>query len=188
MGDKMTITEALAEVKMIVKRIGKSASIVQANTSRLEFETDPYETKGGSAKVIGEYLQSIRDLGTRLVNIRHCIAEANLRTRLTVQVGEGKIGVSRTIGEWLIWRREVAESEQSILAKVARQATNQRNEARENPRVMPNKDKDATPEVARLILHVDIGDLQDKAAKIEEILGVLDGKLSLLNATTTIEI
>lgn len=98
----MTITEALAEIKTIFKRIETKKNSIGQYMYRLENQKDPLEKDGGSAEFIQRELQAISDLEERVVALRRAIAEANCNTTIEVD------GVKRTIEDWLIWRREIA--------------------------------------------------------------------------------
>jgi hypothetical protein len=181
---KMTITEALAEVRTIGKRLEKKKQAVLANVARDGRMLDPLGKDGGSEKFVAQERQAIRDLEDRLIRIRTQIQLVNLNTPLTV----GKRRMS--VAEWLTYRREVAEQQQAfysgignairaIRTKYEQPSFTARNVAQVNQ-------TEAKPiEVA---LHLDEKTLISEQEELETLLGTLDGQLSLLNATTTIEI
>ena len=178
---EMTITEALEDVRLTEKKILKSIEILCSNVVRYNHVDDPFEKYGGSMEIQKRELQSMHDLGERRVGIREAIAKANLETML-------KIGDHyRSITGWLTWRREVAEVEQETMVRLVKIAEKEIKQAQDNPRLFKEKD-DEEAKLAKLVLNVDIHNLNTKAMEIEDVLGVLDGKLSLLNATTVIEI
>lgn len=178
---QMTITEALAEVRLIEKKIEKGKQMVGQHVARFDHVIDPFEEQGGSRMVVTRELQSLHDLGERRVKIREALSEANLKTMLAIGT------TTRSITGWLAWKREVAESEQRVMVQLVSQAQQHIERAQSKPTVYKEKDGEE-PKLAKLILNVDISDLNAKAMAIEEILGVLDGKLSLLNATTVINV
>jgi len=182
MTDKVTVTEALAEIVLIGKKMEKHRSFIQGHISMYDYEDDPFEKEGGTKEMNSRVIQAITDLGQRLVRIRSLVAESNLRTVLTI----GKTTLS--LADWLVWRREIAESLQQVFMGATKQANNAISINREKPRLVPKQAEDQEQQIAKLILNVDIPSLDKSAMEIEEILGVLDGKLSLLNATTIIEI
>ena len=104
----MKITEALGELKTIGKRITKKQEAVMRYFARQANVLDPLakELDGGSTAFISRERQAIGDLHDRLVQIRVGIQRANLDNSL--EVG----GRSRTIAEWLTWRREVSLMQQ----------------------------------------------------------------------------
>jgi hypothetical protein len=180
--NQITITEALAEVHLINKKLEKKRLEVRPLLTQLDHQTDPYEKDGGSKKIVEETLQSITDLENRLVSIRSAIAKANLNENITVQ------GETKTIFHWLAWRREVAENRSSFLNTTATtvQSAIERNAT--NPVAYKDKDNNDAPKFAKLEVNVDWKTLQEEREKIQTILGELDGQLSLKNATITVSI
>jgi hypothetical protein len=126
-----TITEGLADLKTLRKRIDKKRESLGPYLARAEAIRDPLEKQGGSASHIKAEIQAVADLEAQYLDIRRRIAAANDATQITVS------GVTKSIAQWLIWRREIAPSYQQL-------------------------------------------------EHIEEVLGTLDGQLSLKNATTEI--
>jgi hypothetical protein len=98
----LTITEALAEIKTIQKRIVKKQESVSGFLFRQDLARDPLEAQGGSKAHIAAERQAIADLSARVVRIRAEIQKANANTTVTIA------GITRSISDWLVWRREVA--------------------------------------------------------------------------------
>ena len=81
----ITITEGLAELKTIVKRVEKKKEFILAHGCRMEIVKDPFAKEGSSAPAeIAKAMQSINDLCDRIVSIRDAIACANQETELTI--------------------------------------------------------------------------------------------------------
>lgn len=99
---QMTITEALADLKTIAKRIEKKCDFILASLARPEGARDPLEKEGGAEKRVAEERQAIHDLQEYMIKVRRAIQKANESTSITVE------GESRSIADWLVWRREVA--------------------------------------------------------------------------------
>ena len=175
----ITITEALAEIKTIGKRLDKKRQNVLLYLARQEGIKDPLEKEGGSATFVAAERQSIADLGSRIVDLRRGIQKANEATSVTLG------GKTRTIADWLIWRRDVAASEGSFLAQIRQQLNAVREQARKNGSgVVASSAEANTP--ADFVVNVNEQDLASQIEAHEEILGQLDGQLSLKNATTPI--
>lgn len=175
----ITITEALAEIKTIGKRLDKKRQNVLLYLARQEGIKDPLEKEGGSAAFVAAERQSIADLGSRIVDLRRGIQKANEATSVTLG------GKTRTIADWLIWRRDVAASEGSFLAQIRQQLNAVREQARKNGSgVVASSAEANTP--ADFVVNVNEQDLASQIEAHEEILGQLDGQLSLKNATTPI--
>src|SRR5262245_51260016 len=120
---QITITEALAELKTIDKRIQKKREFVLGYLLRQEMFKDPLEKDGGSVSAIKREMQSIHDLEERKIAIRRAVQRANEENTVAVA------GRARTIADWLVWRREVAPVQQSFLASIRTKIEQARQEA-----------------------------------------------------------
>lgn len=181
MADKMMVTEALAEIKTIGKRIEKKQEFVMAYLLRQEKLKDPLLRSGGSVKALAEEQQAIGDLQERIINIRRAIQRANTDNSIVI----GTTG--RSIGDWLTWRREVAPVEQNRL-KQLRQALDQarRQAQQKGVAVVGIGAVATTPD--DLVVNIDEQKLAQDIEALENALGILDGQLSLKNATIMVEI
>lgn len=183
----ITITEALAEIKTINKRLEKKRQAVLPYLARDVRVKDPFEHNGGSEQFVAAERQSINDLQNRIVNIRTAIQSSNLSTKITVN------GVTKSVSEWLTWRREIAEGERVFLATLTQGLKSLRTELQKKGGNLAtatavsnvNFDPNAPP---AMVVNVDEKNLLGQQEGLETILGELDGKLSLLNATTTVTV
>lgn len=173
----LTITEALAEIKTISKRLEKKRASVLQYLIRQEGIKDPLEKTGGSEAFILAESQSIRDLEQNTISLRRGIAHANDTTTLTV------CGTTRTISEWLTWRREVAGGVQAHIASLRNQIAAARRQAQQTGAkvVAGNTPADAPTDY---VVNLDEVKLNQSWEDLDTILTTLDGQLSKLNATT----
>lgn len=177
---KTTITEALAELKTLEKRIAKKIEFVKQNIGRHAALTDPLLDSGGSQKVIEIERQAMGDLWQRGTNIRLAIAAANAATEITV------CGETKSIAEWLIWRREVAPKHRDFLMGMNFGITSARTTAKNrDAKVVDDPNQAGRNDI---LIHISERGLALEQEKLEEILGTLDGLLSLKNATVTIDV
>jgi hypothetical protein len=174
-----TITEGLAELKTLTARIQKKREFVLGCLGRQEAFKDPHEKDGGSKTVIARERQAITDLEARTVAIRSAIQGANRETELVVN------GLTMTIHDWLVWRREVAPGQKQFLANLRGTVEKIRSNA-QSKGFQINPAADAKPQ--DVIINVDEYELAKQAEALEDLLGTLDGLLSLKNATITIDI
>jgi hypothetical protein len=179
-GDKLTINAGLAEIKTLVKRIAEKRQFVVAYLVRPSVFHDALEGQGGSAKCIVETEQGVRDLEERFMAIRRAIQYANATTQVTV------CGVTRTIADWLTWRRELAVGRRAHISKVMSTIATTRSQLqKDGPRIeRPGQEA----EVVQAIVNVDEKALAVESEQIETILGTLDGVLSNINATVTLDL
>lgn len=178
--EKMTITEALAEVRLIEKKIIKQQKIVFENRSRLSHVADPYADAGGGKKAVESAFQSVRDLGKRLADIRISISVANQATMLELN------GREMSITGWLAWRREVAPQHLKFMEKLSGAVSKDQEQIENNPPAY--KDENGKVLLSEIIYNVDKSNLDKEIISFDETLSILDGKLSLLNATVVVEL
>lgn len=176
----MTITESLAEIKTIAKRISSKRDFIKQYLIRMENVKDPLEKDGGSVKAISEAMQSIRDLEDRVVELRRRIQMANESTHVEID------GVDRSVADWLVWRRDVSPGRTNFLHNLRLALTSVRDQARRQgsslfgPGTVAEKSND-------IIVHINETELAAESEKLENILGQLDGQLSLKNATVMVQ-
>ena len=174
----MTITEALAEIKTIEKRLQSKREFVLTYLMRFETMKDPLEKDGGSVKAVKAEQQAISDLENRIVELRRLIQKANEDTKLTIE------GEERSIADWLVWRREVAPGQEQFLYGLRSRLTQARQQV---SRQQPTYGRDNVPEKPLdIVVSVNESDLAKSTEKVKSILGQLDGLLSLKNATVVV--
>jgi hypothetical protein len=176
-----TITEALAELKTIEKRVAKKQEAIRGLLVRQDGLKDPLEKQGGSVNFVATERQSICDLEERGVRIRLAIGAKNADTNLTVN------GQTRSVADWLVWRREVSGNRQKFLCEIRERILAARGKAQRDGIAVVKSASEAT-QLTDLIVNVDELLLTEQIEGLEEILGTLDGKLSLLNATTSVTV
>ena len=176
----MKITEALAEIKTIAARTIKKREAIMRYFSRDSRFRDPLEADGGSKEFVKRERQAIKDLEERLVKIRSAIQAINLRTSLAVN------GTTRTVSEWLNWRREISNNAKGFLNLMAQQLNGLREAAKRQGTTIT--EKESTGQTAEILVSVNEQELAREIEEMESTLGTLDGKLSLLNATVSVEV
>jgi hypothetical protein len=159
-------------LKTIQKRIKAKRDFIGAHLIHPEAMKDPLTSDGGTFVVLQREQQAIADLQRRLIAVRAAMQTANLATTITVA------GITRSIAEWLSWRKDLMEGERAFLATVRRTIDNVRSGVRS---------KGDDPSKA-IVVNIDEGDLGSRTELLEQICATLDGQLSLKNATTVIEI
>jgi hypothetical protein len=181
---KLTITEALAEIKTIGKRVETKQSQLESYIVRDSRMRDPMEKDGGSVEFIKRERQAISDLQKRVVNLRLAIQQSNMVTRLSLN------GTDMTVYEWLIWRREVAPTASSQLSRIWQTLQSARRGAQQRGVnvVAAAAAIQSGNEAQEIVVNVNEQEIAKERENVEAVLGELDGRLSLINATTTINI
>lgn len=174
-----TITEALAEIATIDKRIPKKAEELIPYVAQPGFAKDPMEKSGGSARYIAEQRQSHADLLGRKLELRRQIAKANAEHLIVVG------GREQSIADWLVWKRECYAPEKLLLDKLLAQAQGARAEAVKRA-VKLVSESSGEPTQEDIVVHVSEEELIEEIDALETLFGTLDGLLSLKNATIVI--
>lgn len=177
---KMTITEALADIKTTTNKITKKEAWVNGHLCLTDAMDDPMEEKGGTKKVVKAEIQSVRDLRIRLVNLRNGINKANFDNTLTIRKRQ------MSIAEWLIWRREVAKAAQTFESEIHNYVDKTLKDAMHRPSV--KQEGTENMRIIKILPQVDKEEHRAIADEISETMDELDGKLSHANATVTMTI
>lgn len=174
-----TIHEALAELKIIEKRRAVKVAEVSNNLARDSRLIDPLlaqdANSGGQPAFVRNTLQSIRDLDARFIRIRHAIQLSNEDPKNAITI----VNHTRTIAEWLIWKRETASKEKDLLANLRGTIVNGRAQ-------IARLNQQAGSQQADIVINYSEAQLLKDAEDFEQTWGTLDGQLSLRNATVTI--
>jgi hypothetical protein len=187
---KMVITDALAELSLIEKKISSAHKFRLDYLTRPEDRKDPLEKDGTtSEKEVESASQAVSDLQTRKVAIRLAINKANMENSLTV------MGNTMKIAEWLIWKREIRNGQSKMLndlrqsiAKAHLKSTAGKTalEAhRQTGRPLPEGIEAVSGNMVVNMSEVRLKDLIETHMEVEER---LDGRLSVADATIEIEI
>lgn len=179
--NKVTITEALADIKTIDKRIEKKQQFILNYLWRQAALKDPLEKEGGCFVALEKELQSILDLETHKLHLRRAIQYANDKTFITIG------GQELSISDWLVWRRDVAPQMQILYNSLSNKIQQARQTAQQKGlTVFQSENPDAKPQ--DIVVHLNEKKVAELIEWYEEVLGNLDGQLSLKNATTFVEL
>lgn len=174
---KITITEGLAEIKLITNKLVTKRAFVLANLVRAKHLIDPL---GDSEKAMDSELQAIMDLEKRFVTIRSAIAQANIHTSITINE------VTKTIFDWLSWKREISAKSKEFMGNVQANLKHHIDKAITAPQAY--KDDAGAVKLTEIVTNVSYQKMQETLIRFQEVLDKLDGQLSLKNATILIEI
>lgn len=180
----LLITEALAEINTIGKRLEKKQQSIVAYVARDERIRDPLLSDarpGGSTAYIAQERQSVQDLTDRIIALRRAIARANVETILNIN------GTEMSLADWLVWKREVYPLRKNLLDSLLRQVNATRAEAAKRNVGLVGPGQTVQKE-GDIIVHLDEQALNQEREALEETFGKLDGALSVKNATVTITV
>lgn len=180
--ETLKITQALAEITLAQKKIEHSMGFVIKNAKRDERLRDPFEKdKTTQEAVVQAELQSIADNEKRIVALRMAINKANMAHTITIE------SVTRTIAEWIIWRRDILPGLKQRLQLINREIT----------------ERERNYDASMLRIRGQLGDKQEpvpytynisEKKLLEEIQATevveqqLDGMLSLMNANIDVTV
>lgn len=187
---KTTITEALQEIKTINNRLVKKRQSIFPYIARDLRVIDPLakSTPGGSEAFIRQERQAIGDLEDRIIKIRTAIQSSNLVSPLTVGT------TTRKVAEWLTWRHEISEHSKAFVVGLTNGIVSFRSELQKKggravfANAIQVNESMGQNDPPQMVINIDEKALLSEQEDIETVLGELDGKLSLFNATTTIEV
>lgn len=175
----MTITEALAEMKTLAKRIEKKREAIAPYLLRQSIVLDPLADSGGSKEHVRRERQALGDMETRMVAIRTSIQKVNQITPITVE------GETKTIAEWLTWRKEIAPARQKHLQMMHGSIRKVRDDFAKKGGMVGEA---VSASDVNITVNVDEAGLLKEIEQMENVLGQLDGQLSLKNATVMVEV
>lgn len=175
----MTITEALAEIKLIDNKLKAHQEFILQHLYRNKALVDPLAEEGGSNEAVDSALQAMGDLRTRKVSIRAAINAANQVNTITCD------GITHTIEEWLIWRRLVYPEAYNAMNAIIRAIHQGRTIAsRAGDRLTAAQVQSADD----IIVHLKEKEFVAATQAVQETYDRLDGLLSLKNAQITVDV
>lgn len=173
----LTTAEALAEFDRIDRRLARKRQLIEAYLFRDAALRDTLAPEGGTPAVLAAELAAIAALQERKLVLRRAIQAANERAGVTLR------GVTRSLADWLVWRREVAGDRSAFLTRLRNRIRQARQEA-----VRAANQAGATAVKRDVIVHLDEKALMEQAEALEETAGDLEGQVTLRNTTGTVDV
>lgn len=170
----MVITEALAEIKLIEKKIESKEQFVRENLFY------PKHLTNALPNGIESEVQAIADLRERWVALRSGIAAANQETQVEIR------NMTRSVQGWLTWKREIASKMLAFHKSIFQNLKAAQDRQINNPSAY--KDDEGKTHIVDIAYRLDYQKSVKAAEMIQEILDTLDGKLSLINATAHLKV
>lgn len=194
----LTITEALQEIKTLQARIQKKRGNLGNYISRDSRVRDPFEKEGGSEAYVKKEFQAIQDMEERVIRIRRSIQLSNHGSvssssdTSAVTIGN----TSRTVADWLTWRREIAQNRKIFLTNIIANIQKWRIDLQAKGGKVLAASVATDPTLAafqpnapiEVLVNLDEKALLVELEELETILSTLDGRLSLFNAITQVNV
>ena len=177
---EMTITEALSEINLIKKKLEHKKKSVMNLLVRADHMKDPYEDQGGTPAFLLREVQALCDLEDYFIRIRSGISQANLSNLITIG------GLSKTIHDWLTWKREISKEQVSFVNTIVHQVKETLDISGKKPQVYA--DAEGKTHLVHYKVNLDYPAWVKKQEHLAEIFEKLDGQLSLKNATIVIKV
>ena len=171
---KITVTEALGKISLIDKQIDAELAAVAPYIAYTDNLKDPLEKDGGSKNFVKSRVQSVDDMLKNKNRLRVAINTANLSNKVTVAEE------TRSVAEWLIWRRECLPKQKHVVNQLLQAANNLRSRV--------NTSNQQHNQSVGVVSNLDEKKLNEEVLKIQSIENNLDTQLSLFNATTLVEV
>ena len=170
-----TITEALAEIKLIDAKVAKKQSVVFDRNNLMYLE----QVIRKPVVSITEEIQSIEALLDNREKIRAAIMASNVVTR--VEIG----GIEKTIYGWLCFKKETGAALSNTYQQINAAVSSLKEEIQRRPSFYKD-DKTGENRLVKAVFTIDDKALLKKAEDTAALLEKIDGVLSLKNATTVI--
>ena len=203
MAQQISITQALAELKLLDKRINKALdNVVWAD---VKTKSRPIDTEKFAKTVRAEY-QSFTDLVNRRDNIKRAVVRANATTRVKVGMWEGTVAEAIEYKMSILYKKRLLETMRTQLLKAKETFSNQQEAVDGRLEKLLHselgKDVKTSPETITALTHtfrennnVELVDPLDLATRVlsleEDIEGFetnVDWVLSETNGKTLIEV
>jgi hypothetical protein len=175
----ITVAEALARIDTYRRRIEAKQQLVDAYLFRTAAQRDPLAAEGGTAAALAAELASLDALQERTILLRRLIQHSYETTPITF--GER----TRSLADWLVWRREVATRRANFLEALSRRIQRARKLA---ARRAAGVSEVGAGKAADVVVHLNEQELAGQAEEVEELRGYLQGQLALKNATLTVDV
>ncbi len=170
--NNMKIIEALKELPLIKKKINTNRQRIADYCCLYSFEDSPFGDIGDHQKNFDSLLQSSEDLVKRYERIKLALSITNAGIKVTINNEE------KTIAEWITYRTETGEIQKSIYKSLQVETAQAR---------LRNTAVDLDKGLKRTSFY-DEKKRNDNIDHVEDLLGSIDAKLEVVNATTDLSV
>jgi hypothetical protein len=167
----MKIIEALKKTKDLLRKFDDLKSKIQSHAADLDCETPTYPDQ---RKQVAEWVQSCGDIVKEIGKLKFALQKTNVMTPVTIELGG--VFVTKSIAEWVLRRRELANLERTLWTSL----TDRGLKEVQNVQITP-----ASPVVpVRKRLYFDPQERDRKVELYRSEPSIIDATLETVNATT----
>jgi len=105
----MKIIEGLKKTKDLQRKLADLIEKIKNHSADMDFETSVYLDQ---KLQVSDWVQACRDIVQEIARLRVAIQKTNILTTVTIDIS-GK-QVTKTIAEWVHWRRDLAKSMEGV--------------------------------------------------------------------------
>jgi hypothetical protein len=174
----MKIIEGMKEIKRLQEKAADLRVKVARHSADLDFETPTYTNQ---RKQLEEWIQSHRDTIQRIAALRLAVQTVNLRTQVAIELA-GK-QVTKSIAEWIHWRRDLAKANLELYAQLQ-----DRNAQGQPLREGQMQQSGGTVINVKIRRYYDPAQRDKMMALYKSEPSIIDGHLEVVNATTDLGI
>lgn len=202
---EISITRALAEVKLIEKKINENKTVMFDIKLNNKLQNQSWLSPGDFVNNTKGEMDSLRDLYTRRRNIKDAIAKANIENTITINKETFTIlsaidyknsivgyvqALERYLSQYLKCKRTLDNRKEEIEEKVDEQVNSSmgsNNQSSKN--IVENMLKQYEEMyLGEIVQGVEVSIIEKEIEKVNEILAEMDMCLSEVNASTKIKI
>lgn len=179
----MKLIEGLKEIERLKKKLDDLRNKVGEHCAHSSLKQPEYGND--QQKMVDKWIQSYHDTVQRILDLRIAIAQTNLNTDVTIELG-GK-QVTKSIAEWIHRRRELANLDANLYRTLNDKHVNVGKIRTVNPSMgaMQTDDNDEVDVTSVRYYDPEVRDTKLELYDSEP--SIIDGKLEIVNAVTDIE-
>ena len=173
----MKLVEGMKETKATLRKMEDLRKKIAQHCADLDCMAPTYGSAEEQTKKVSEWLQAHDDLALKLTDLKRQIQLTNLQTPVAIKVGGN--GITRSIAEWVIRRREIVD-----LQLLAYNSLGDKGLADRGVRAMGNMDESKKIQSARVRFYFNATDRDSKIEVLKNERESIDKALEIANVLT----
>jgi hypothetical protein len=170
----MKVIEAMKQIKTLQIKAADLAEKVAKHCADLEHENPVYGTVAQQTDTVRGWIQAHGDILKEILRLRIAIQRTNLMTPVEIDIG-GKV-VTKTVAEWIHRRRDLAQAQYQLWAKVGDRGLKET--------MIPSTNKDVPPQVSKIRRYYDPAERDAMINLYRSEPTTIDARLEVVNAVT----